>query len=59
MTNATGLIIWATTAVLIPVGLALTVWAAASWARRKLRDRISYERRLRAAVARHPAGRNR
>jgi hypothetical protein len=56
MTTGTGLIIWATTAVLIPVGLALTVWAAAGWARRQLRDRISYERRLRGCMARHPAG---
>jgi elongation factor P hydroxylase len=63
MTTGTGLILWAFSIVFITLGAALFVgeiahWAVARRARRR-QARISYERRLRAAVARHPAGRNR
>jgi cytochrome c-type biogenesis protein CcmH/NrfF len=63
MTTGTGLILWAFSVVFIALGAALTIgeirrWAVARRARRR-RARINYERRLRAAVARHPAGRNR
>jgi hypothetical protein len=56
----TGLIVWSVVAVTLGVGVGLTILAAAGWAYRTWRRaHVSYERRLRAAVARHPAGRNR
>jgi cytochrome c-type biogenesis protein CcmH/NrfF len=63
MTTGTGLILWAFSVTFIILGAALFAgevvrWAVAGRTRRR-QDRINYERRLRAAVARHPAGRNR
>jgi hypothetical protein len=60
MTTGPGLILWAFVAVFIAFGLAVAVVEVANWARRirRRQHRINYERRLRAAVARHPAGRN-
>jgi hypothetical protein len=67
MTTGTGLILWAFCLVFVVLGIVLGIVLAfdeiARWARarriRRRQHRINYERRLRAAVARHPAGRNR
>lgn len=60
MTTATGLVLWSFSVVFIILGAVLFIGEIARWARarriRRRQDRISYERRLRAAVARHPAG---
>ena len=60
MTTGTGLILWAFSVTFIVLGAVLAISEIARWARarriRRRQDRISYERRLRAAVARHPAG---
>jgi hypothetical protein len=63
MTTGTGLILWAFSATFIFLGAVLFAGEIVRWAnasrRRSRQHRINYERRLRAAVARHPAGRNR
>jgi cytochrome c-type biogenesis protein CcmH/NrfF len=62
VTTGTGLILWAFSVTFIVLGAVLFVGEIARWARarriRRRQNRINYERRLRAAVARHPAGRN-
>jgi uncharacterized membrane protein YhiD involved in acid resistance len=60
MTTGTGLILQAYVIVILVLGAVLFLgevvrWAVARRIRRR-QNRINYERRLRAAVARHPAG---
>ena len=60
MTTATGLILWSFSVVFIVLGITLAIVEIVNRAfarrQRHRQHRINVERHLRAAVARHPAG---